>query len=76
MEILRVKKFEDGNIVFDLKIGKITIYGCKVIKGKNGEFIGFPNYKGKDAKHYNHVWIELDKDETKAIITQVKIKLV
>ena len=59
-------------VFFDVEINGVTIYGCKVVEGKNGDFVSFPSHKGKDGKYYNHAWIKLDDDSTAAIVKQVE----
>ena len=62
----------DDTVFFDVVINGVTIYGCKVIEGKNGDFISFPSHKGKDGKYYNHAWVKLSDDDTAAIVNQVE----
>lgn len=42
-----VKNYSDSCCFFNLyvksKIGSIAIYGCKVVSGEKGDFIGFPS---------------------------------
>lgn len=62
----------DDLVFFDVEINGVTIYGCKVVEGKNGDFISFPSHKGKDGKYYNHVYIKLSDEQSKDIIGQVE----
>lgn len=62
----------DDLVFFDVEINGVTIYGCKVVEGKNGDFISFPSHKGKDGKYYNHVYIKLSDEQSKDIIEQVE----
>lgn len=59
-------------VFFDVEINGVTIYGCKVVEGKNGDFISFPSHKGKDDKYYSHAYIKLTDEQTKEIISQVE----
>lgn len=59
-------------VFFDVTINGVTIYGCKVIEGKNGDFISFPSHKGKDGKYYNHAWVKLSDEDTANIVKQVE----
>ena len=52
-------------VYFDVVINGVTIYGCKVVEGKNGDFISFPSHKGKDDKYYN---LESDLVQAQAAI--------
>lgn len=72
VEVTRAKAFDNGGVVFDMVLNGVTIYGSRVVEGKNGDFISFPSRQGKDDKYYNHVWIKLTEDDTKLIISQVE----
>lgn len=69
--VRRAKEFKDGGIVFDLNVDDITIYGCRIIQGKKGDFIAFPQRQGKDGKYYSHVYIALTEEETQEILEKV-----
>lgn len=70
-KVVRVNQVKDL-VFFDVEINGVTIYGCKVVEGKNGDFISFPSHKGKDDKYYNHAYIKLSDEQTKEIISQVE----
>ena len=70
-KVIRANQVEDL-VFFDVEINGVTIYGCKVVEGKNGDFISFPSHKGKDGKYYNHAYIKLSDDQAKDIISQVE----
>ena len=70
-KVTRANQVKD-TVFFDVVINGVTIYGCKVVEGKNGDFISFPSHKGKDDKYYNHVYIKLSDEQTAAIIHQVE----
>ena len=70
-KVTRANQVND-TVFFDVVINGVTIYGCKVIEGKNGDFISFPSHKGKDGKYYNHAWVKLSDDDTAAIVKQVE----
>lgn len=59
-------------VYFDVVINGVTIYGCKVVEGKNGDFISFPSHKGKDDKYYNYVYIKLSDEQSAGIVKQVE----
>ena len=61
-----------GTAFFNLNINEVTIYGCRVVESKTGDFISFPQKKGNDGKYYNHAYIKLTEDEVKAIIAEVE----
>ena len=62
----------ENTVYFDVELNGITVYGCKVVEGKNGDFISFPSHKGKDGKYYNYVWVKLSDEDTAAIVKQVE----
>ena len=70
-KVVRANQVEDF-VFFDVEINGVTIYGCKVVEGKNGDFISFPSHKGKDGKYYNHAYIKLTDEQAKDIISQVE----
>lgn len=72
MDVTRAHAFDNGGAVFDAIINGITIYGLRVVEGKNGDFISFPARKGSDGSYYNHVWVKLTDDDTKELISQVE----
>lgn len=32
----------------------LTVRGCRLVNGSNGEFISYPAAKGQDGKYWNH----------------------
>lgn len=77
IEILRIKAFDgDGKkkAAVDIKIGgMITIYGCSLVEGNDGLFLGLP--QRKDGKVENKWW-PVVKIEDATLYTQVKDKAV
>ena len=57
-KVTRANQVND-TVFFDVVINGVTIYGCKVIEGKNGDFISFPSHKGKDDKFYPYMIVIL-----------------
>mgnify|MGYP002515963600 CR=1 FL=1 len=72
VEVVRAKSFDNGGVVFDVIINGVSIYNCRVVEGKNGDFISFPARKGSDGNYYSHAYIKLTEDDTKKIIGQVE----
>lgn len=70
-KVTRANQVQD-TVYFDVVINGVTIYGCKVIEGKNGDFISFPSHKGKDDKYYNYCYIKLSDEQTVDIVKQVE----
>ena len=52
--------------------GAVVIYGCRVVEGREGDFIGWPSYKDKKGKYWNHVYAELSEEATEEILTEVR----
>lgn len=73
IEVTRAHQFNDGTIEFDMKIGgDITIYGNRLVDGKNGIFVSFPSRKGNDGNYYSHVFIKLSEDDVASIVAQIE----
>ena len=60
---VKVKKIENcGNLVgsvsieMDTEIGKVTLYGIKVLETSKGYMLAAPSYKGSDGKYYSHYY--------------------
>jgi len=70
-KVTRANQVKD-TVYFDVEINGVTIYGCRVIEGKEGDFVSFPSHKGKDDKYYNYCYIKLSEEDTKDIIHQVE----
>ena len=73
-DVLRANEYEaTGTIFADLKINGLTVYGCTIVKRKDGsgEFISFPSRKGSDGKYYSIVYARLSDMDSDAIIDAV-----
>lgn len=75
LEVSRVKMWNNGGVTFDLTVNGVKIYGCRVVEGKNGDFIGFPSRKGSDGKYYSHANAALDPDATSLVLSAVEEEL-
>lgn len=73
--ILRVHQFDNGGVSFDMTVNDISIYGCRVVETKDGDFIALPQRKGNDGKYYSIVWAKFSEQDTKDILTEVEKKL-
>lgn len=73
--VKRVNQYKD-TVYFDININGIDIYGCRVVEGKNGDFIAFPSQKGKgkDGKerYFNHCYAALSDEDSKKILDTVE----
>ena len=73
--VKRAVQFDDSDVLFDLTIDDLTIYGCRVVEGKNGDFISLPSRKGKDGKYWGIVYKRFTDEETNAILDMVSAAL-
>lgn len=73
---VRVYSGDKGDVVFfTLQVNGVSINGCKVITGKNGDFIGYPSTKGKDGTYYPTVYVPLAEKDVKAVLDLVQGEL-
>ena len=70
IEVSNVRELDWG-IVFDLVINGVKLYSCRLVEGRNGDFVSFPSYKGKNGKYYTHCYFDLNDDETQEIVEAV-----
>ena len=72
-EVSNVHEWNNGGVTFNLTIDDfITIYGCRLVEGRNGLFIGFPSRKSEnDGKYYSHAYAKLTNYEQQLIIDKV-----
>lgn len=71
--VMGARTLNSGSVSFDMKLNGINIYGCFVVESAEyGDFISFPQRKGKDGKYYSIVWAKLDKEDTAAILQEVE----
>ena len=70
--VKRAKAFDDGKIVFDMIVNDVTIYGCRLLEGKNGIFVSFPSRKGKDNKYYKIAYVGLSEADVSNIVAQIE----
>lgn len=70
-KVTRAHQFANGGETFDVRLNGITIYGCRLVDGKNGTFVSFPSRQGKDGKWYSYVYAVLDDQTVEDICTQV-----
>ena len=75
VEVSRVRATTNGTVFFTLVLNGVTIYDCRAIEGKNGDFVAFPSEKGKDGKYYSKVYAPLSDEDNAAIIAEVEKQL-
>ena len=73
---VRCVEGKKGDIVFfTLLLNGVTINGCRVASGKNGDFISFPQTQGKDGNYYSVVYAPLSGEDSDAILEAVQEEL-
>lgn len=73
---VRVIESKKGDFIpFTLILNGVTIYNCHVASGKNGDFVSFPQTKGKNGQYYNVAYAQLSDDDTKMILDEVQAQL-
>lgn len=71
IKVVRASEYNETTF-FDMVVNGVTIYGCTFKTGKNGDFVSFPSHKSaKDGKYYNHVYVDLSKEEIADIDSQL-----
>lgn len=61
------------NLVLQLENGApVTIYGCRVVEGRKGDFIGWPGYKDKNGEYWSHVYVDIDPEDVEDILAEVQ----
>lgn len=74
--ITRAKEGTRGVVFFDMILNGVSVYGMKVVSGKNGDFISWPSRKAdNEDKYYNFAWAPLTDDQQKGILMKVQDKL-
>ena len=69
-KVLRVHPYKRTTF-FDVEINGVFIYGCTIVDGQNGSFIGWPVRKSDDGRWYKHVYVPLTEDDLQGIIDAV-----
>lgn len=72
IEVTRAHQFDNGDITFDMKVNEVSIYGCRLVNGKNGQFVSFPSRKGSDGNYYSYAHCKLSQEDTQSIIDQIE----
>lgn len=73
-EVSRVKEV-GKTVMFSLTLNGVSINSCRVVEGKNGDFIALPSYKGSDGKYYSYVFFKFSPDDASAILAEVEKQL-
>ena len=73
LEILRVKPYNELTTFFDARINHINIYSLKFMESENGDWIAWPDEKGKDGKYYPQAKAFISSDVVAAIKSQIQL---
>jgi DNA-binding cell septation regulator SpoVG len=57
---------------FDVKVGGFTMKGFKLVEGKDGLFVGNPNYKGSDGEYHDFCFVEKEDRQKMLELAQKK----
>ena len=66
---------KNANGLADVEINGITIYGMRVVEWQNGDFLSFPQTKGKDGEYYAVCWAKLSDKDQADILKAIEDKL-
>lgn len=78
VKVTRAKETKEGQVVFDMVVNGVSIYGCWYREGtsKKGEeyqMVSFPSHKDdKTDKYYNYCWFKIEDDVKASIIEQLQ----
>ena len=73
LEILRVKPYNETTTFFDARINHINIYSLIFLESENGDWIAWPDEKGKDGKYYPKAKAFISSDVVAAIKSQIQL---
>ena len=76
VKVTRAKEVKTDQVVFDMVVNGVTIYGGWYRKGtkdgKEYEFISFPSQKAENGKYYNHAWFKIEQAVQDDIVEQLR----
>lgn len=71
----RVNETKSGTVFADITINGVTIYGMRVVEGKNGDFLSFPQNKDKNGKYWNVAYCRLSEKDQNDILAEIQRQL-
>ena len=74
MTITRMTSGSWGKVkaFFDIKVNGFTMKGFKLVEGKDGLFVGNPNYKGSDGEYHDFCFVEPDERSKMLKLAEIK----
>ena len=56
----------------NIEVREFEVKNVRVVEGKNGDFISFPQYKGSDGNYYNNVYVALSDEDSAKILGAIQ----
>lgn len=72
VKVKRATECKSGDVAFDMIVNGVTIYGCFLTEGRNGNFVAFPSRKGNDGKYYNIAYFSVTEEMLAEIESQIE----
>lgn len=76
VKVTRAKEIKEGQVVFDMIVNGVTIYGCWYREGtkdgKEYQLVSFPSQKADNGKYYNHCWFKIEDSLREEIVAQLQ----
>ena len=74
MTITRMTSGSWGKVkaFFDVKVSGFTMKGFKLVEGKDGLFVGNPNYKGNDGEYHDFCFVEKEDRQKMLKLAETK----
>ena len=47
---------------------RVQINGCRIVSGKNGDFISYPSWKDKDGNYHNNCYFHFTAEAQKLVM--------
>lgn len=70
--VKKTRMFENGNVVADIELNGVLVYGVRVVEGKNGDFLSLPQRKGSNDNYYSIVYWPFCEADEKAILAEIE----
>lgn len=72
VRVIEGKNGKNDLIFFTANINGVCINNCRVMSGKNDDFIAFPEEKGKNGEYYKVVYVPLSNEDQQTILADVQ----
>lgn len=69
--VTNVRVVTDTLVTFTMKGTGISLYGMRLIDGKNGMFVAPPQQKGKDGNYYNLYAVYISEDDLDGLFNSI-----